>query len=72
MRYRDHVDVLRASRSDLAEQVAHFTGVSSVLKWMQASGLTRTRVDIVGQDAFESDFMVRLGSDQEWLAFGLT
>ena len=48
------------------------TGVSSVLKWMQASGLAGTRVDIVGQDEFESDFLVRLGSDQEWLAFGLT
>ncbi len=72
MRYSDHVEVLRASRPDLAAEVADFTGVSSVLRWMQDRGLARTEVDIVGQDEFESDFLIRLGPGQEWLAFGLT
>jgi hypothetical protein len=72
MRYRDHVENLRAVRPGLAAEVADFTGVTSVLNWMQARGLARTRVDIVGQDEFESDFLVYLGTDQEWVVFGLT
>ena len=56
----------------LAAQTADFTGVSSVLRWMQARGLARTSVDIVGQDEFEYDFLIRLGSEREWIVFGLT
>jgi hypothetical protein len=72
MTYRDHVETLRASRPDLAAEMADFTGVTSVLSWMQSRGLAGTPVDIVGQDEFESDFLVCLGANQEWLAFGLT
>jgi len=72
MTYEDHVEALRARRPDLAAEVAGFTGVTSVLTWMQTRGLAGTTVDIVGQDEFESDFLVSLGANQEWLVFGLT
>ena len=72
MNYVDHVETLRAIRPDLAAEVLGFTGVSSVLSWMQTRGLTRTTVDVVGQDEFESDFIIRLGSESEWIAFGIT
>jgi hypothetical protein len=72
MNYREHVEVLRARRADLAAEVAGFTVVTSVMQWMQARGLTQTTVDIIGQDEFEYDFVVRVGSDEEWLVFGLT
>jgi hypothetical protein len=70
--YDDHVEAMRVHRPDLADELAHFSGVSSVLAWMQARGLARTTVDIVGQDEFEYDFVIWLGSDREWLSFGLT
>ena len=72
MNYHDHVEALRAHRPDLAAELACFTGVSSVLAWMQARGLARTSVDIVGQDEFEYDFTIRLAPGAEWLSFGQT
>ena len=72
MNYPDYVEVLRASRPDLAAEVADFTGVTSILNWMKARGLTGTMVDIVGQDEFESDFLIRVSSETEWLSFGIT
>jgi hypothetical protein len=70
--YTDHVESLRATRPDLADEVAPFTGVSSVLTWMQQRGLTRTTVDVIGQDEFESDFLILLGPDADWIVFGIT
>lgn len=72
MNYPEYVDALRSIRPDLAAEVADFTGVSGVLRWMQARGLAGTAVDIVGQDEFESDFLIRLGHEGKWLAFGIT
>jgi hypothetical protein len=72
MNYREHVEVLRARRADLAAEVEGFTGVTAVLNWMQTRGLTQTTVDIIGQDEFEYDFVVRVGPGEEWLVFGLT
>jgi hypothetical protein len=68
--YRDHVEALRAARPELAAELAKLTGVKGVLEWMQARGLARTSVDIVGMDEFEYDFLIHLGPD--WLSFGLT
>jgi hypothetical protein len=70
--YQDHVEVVRRQRPDLAAELAGFTSVSSVLRWIQARGLAGTKVDIIAQDEFEYDFLIRLGPDDEWLAFGLT
>ena len=72
MSYADHVETLRAIRPDLAAEVSGFTGVASVLRWMQERDLTGTAVDVVGQDEFESDFLIRLGSESEWVSFGIT
>jgi hypothetical protein len=72
MNYHDSVERIRAQRPDLAAEVASFTGVTSILNWMQTRGLTGTKVDIIGQDEFESDFLIRLGSDREWISFGIT
>ena len=72
MNYADHVEALRATRPDLAGEVEAFTGVMSVLTWMKARGLAGTTVDVVGQDEFESDFLIRLGSEAEWITFGIT
>ena len=72
MNYRDHVAALKAHRPDLAAELAGFTSVSSVLSWLQARGLAQTAVDIVAQDEFEYDFLVRFSSDDEWLSFGMT
>jgi hypothetical protein len=70
--YADHVARLRTQDVGLAEELSGFTGIEQVLKWMQRKGLVGTEVDIVGQDEFEYDFLLQLGSGATWLAFGVT
>jgi hypothetical protein len=68
----DYLQRLRATDPQLAEEFAGFTGVEQVLQWMARRGLATTAVDIVGQDEFEYDFLVRLDAAGRWLAFGVT
>ena len=69
--YSDCVQVIRASEATLAGEIAAFTGVKEVLDWMQRRGfLERDGLDMVGQDEFEYDFLIRL--DARWLVFGVT
>jgi hypothetical protein len=70
--YPDYVQALRARWPELAEELAGFEGVEDVLRWMQRRGLCPTPVDIVGQDEFSYDFLVRFEPPDGWLAFGVT
>jgi hypothetical protein len=72
MDYPDHVDRLRRLDTVLADEVAGFTGISSVMAWMQRHGRTRAPIDIVGQDEFHYDFMIELEPAARWLVFGVT
>ena len=70
--YPDHVDLLRPTDSGLADEVAGFTGITSVMAWMQRHGRTRAAIDILGQDEFHYDFMIELEPAGRWLVFGVT
>ncbi len=72
MEYAASVARLAEGDPDLAAELAGFRGVADVLAWMQRRGLTRTAVDIVGQDEFEYDFLIQLGPGGRWLALGIT
>jgi hypothetical protein len=70
--YPDYVEALRADSPELAEGLAAFTGITSVLDWMKRGGLTQAAVDIVGQDEFHYDFLIEFECGGRWLAFGVT
>jgi hypothetical protein len=71
--YADYVLELRSEDAHLAGEIADFTGVKEVLDWMQRRGaLCHDGVDMVGQDEFEYDFLIRLGQNDRWLVFGVT
>jgi hypothetical protein len=70
--YPDHVGDLAEHHPGLAREVAAFTGVSSILAWMQQRGLTRTAIDMIAQDEFEYDFLIQLAPQGDWVSFGVT
>jgi hypothetical protein len=70
--YADHVQALHADDGQLAEEVANFQGIASVLAWMEQRGLTQAVVDMTGQDEFHYDFLIQLEPGGRWLAFGVT
>ena len=71
--YPDYVRLLREEHSQLADEFASFTGVKDVLDWMQRRGLLeRDGIDMVGQDEFHYDFLIRLEPAGRWLVFGVT
>jgi hypothetical protein len=70
--FEDYLERLRTTDPQLAAEFAGATGIEQVLLWMSRRGLAATAVDIVGQDEFEYDFLVRLDTAGRWLAFGVT
>ena len=71
MDYTDYVRGLQAAYPDLAREFSYCRSVNDVLDWMQRHGLARTAVDMVGQDEFNYDFLIDLGREGRWLAFGV-
>jgi hypothetical protein len=72
LEYSEYVQVLRSHDSLLADEIAGFHGMEAVLQWMQRRGLIETKIDIIGQDEFNYDFLIQLESEGRWLAFGVT
>ena len=70
--YPDDVALLREQDPSLAGEFAGFTGIRSVLDWMQRRGLAKASVDMVGQDEFHYDFLIELEAGGRWAAFGVT
>jgi hypothetical protein len=70
--YAGCVERLRADDPDLAREVAGFRGIAEVLAWMERAPRDRADIDLVGQDEFAHDFLVRLVPTRRWLAFGVT
>jgi hypothetical protein len=70
--FTDYVAALRAEYPELAEAFAGCHGIEEVLQWMGRRNLGRGDVDIVGQDEFHYDFLIRLDEAGRWLAFGVT
>jgi hypothetical protein len=67
-----YLERLRADHPELADEFVGFHGVDDILQWMSCRVVGRADIDIIGQDEFHYDFLVRAGPQGEWLAFGLT
>ena len=70
--YPDDIAELRKQDASLADEFSGFTGIRSVLDWMQRRGLAGTRIDMIGQDEFHYDFLIELEPGGRWVAFGVT
>jgi hypothetical protein len=70
--YAEDVARIGATIPGLAAEIASFTGVGQVIDWFSSRGHGQPPVDLVGMDEFEYDFLVQLGSEGSWLAFGVT
>lgn len=68
--YTDYVAALRAEYPDLAFEFTR-DSVEAVLDWMQRRGLPPGSVELVGQDEFSYDFLIRLEPERKWLVFGV-
>jgi hypothetical protein len=72
LEFEEQLAELRGHDPALAAEFAGFTGIEQVLQWMTRREPGRAPVDIVAQDEFHSDFLVRLSGDGRWVSFGVT
>jgi hypothetical protein len=70
MEYAGHVSALSIDYPDLADVFSGSDSVETVLDWMQTRDLPADAVDIIGQDEFSYDFLIRL-DERRWLVFGV-
>jgi len=57
---------------DLDEEVSGFSTLEHVLDWMGELGVHGSEVDVVAQDEFNHDFLVKVGPGDRWVVFGVT
>ncbi len=69
--YADYVEALDAEYPELAAEFADRDSIEHVLDWMQRRGFPPGSVDMVKQDEFSFDFLIRLEPEDRWLVFGV-
>ncbi len=69
--YPDHVQALAVEYPELARLFSRSDSLENVLDWMQSRDLPSGAVDIIGQDEFSYDFLIRLEPEGRWLVFGV-
>ena len=71
LEYLDYVERLRPAYPELADEFSRSDSLENVLEWMNRRNLPAGAVDIVGQDEFSYDFLIRLEPEECWLVFGV-
>jgi hypothetical protein len=71
LEYDDYVEALRADWPGLASAFAGRDSIEHVVLWMKQRGFPPGSVDMVGQDEFSYDFLIRLDAAGRWLVFGV-
>jgi hypothetical protein len=71
LEYSDYVDLLTDQYPDLAAAFAGRDSIEHVVEWIRERGLPPSSVDMIGQDEFSYDFLVRLDDCSRWLVFGV-
>ena len=71
LEYDDYVDQLRADWPELAAAFAGRDSIEHVIEWMKQRGLPPGPVNLVSQDEFSYDFLIRLEPEDRWLVFGV-
>ena len=69
--FADYVADLAADYPNLSEVFGQSDSVENVLDWMQQRDLPSGAVDLIGQDEFSYDFLIRLDAEERWLVFGV-
>lgn len=69
--YLDYVATLRTDQPELADVFARSDSLENVLLWMKERGFPPGAVDLVSQDEFSYDFLIRLEVEDRWLVFGV-
>jgi hypothetical protein len=70
MEYLDHLSMLKRDHPALAAALGDTDSLEAVLAWMKTRDLPPGSVDLVAQDEFSYDFIIRLEPDR-WLVFGV-
>lgn len=70
--YAEEVGQLRKTNPDLADAIADFTGIAQVVDWLGARGAGNLKIDMIGMDEFEYDFLIEVDPEGRWLVFGVT
>lgn len=70
LEYQTHVDRLAEEEPTLSSELGHSDSLENVLLWLQRQNLPPDSVDLVAQDEFSYDFLIRL-AEQRWLVFGV-
>jgi hypothetical protein len=71
LEYADYVACLAADWPALADAFSGRDSIEHVLAWMDRRGFPPGSVDIVAQDEFSYDFLIRLEPEGRWLVFGV-
>ena len=69
--YLDHVATLQPDHPELAKAFGCSDSLENVLGWMKERGFPPGSVDLVSQDEFSYDFLIRLEAEDRWLVFGV-
>lgn len=70
MEYSEQLATLRNHHPDLAAGLGAADSLESVLAWLERQHLPAGSVDLVAQDEFSYDFLIRL-AEKRWLVFGV-
>jgi hypothetical protein len=70
--YAESVAALRTCLPQLAEEIAGFGTLESVLRWMDKRGIPLEKIEIIFQDEFSHDFLIPLDPNGQFLAFAIT
>jgi hypothetical protein len=70
MQYTDYLQRFHQDHPALATALGDSDSLESVLAWLKQKDLPPGSVDIIAQDEFSYDFLIRL-AEQRWLAFGV-
>jgi hypothetical protein len=71
MEYTEHLAAVRREHPDVGDGLPGTDSLEHVLDWMKGRGFPAGSVDIVGQDEFSYDFLIRLEEGGRWLVFGV-
>jgi hypothetical protein len=72
MEYSGYISVLRSTHPELASELGSFRGLGKVMEWMATRGVPLAAAEIIQQDEFSLDFVIPLGVQAAYLAFGIT
>jgi hypothetical protein len=71
LEYADHVEALRAAHPEFADIFGGSDSLEMVLDWMEERRLPSGCVQLIGQDEYSYDFLIRLEPENRWLVFGV-